>query len=166
MWFNIDTRRHKKAPKSQNISVGPEKFNQILELLFYTYIWERVGKYTCVMFELLSDRYLANILNIQSKNCDHIISLGYTNCPLARCSFFILRETQNKPTPAYIIDSICSLFWHPKENFPGIFKHQNHWLTLVHIKLMNIGAEPFKLITIIVTISVKSLSYQKERFQA
>ena len=23
MWFNIDTRGHKKAPKSQNIAVGP-----------------------------------------------------------------------------------------------------------------------------------------------
>ena len=24
MWFNIDTRGHKKAKKSQNIAVGPE----------------------------------------------------------------------------------------------------------------------------------------------
>ena len=24
MWFNIDTRGHKKAQKSQNIAVGPE----------------------------------------------------------------------------------------------------------------------------------------------
>ena len=25
MWFNIDTRGHKKAQKSQNIPVGPEE---------------------------------------------------------------------------------------------------------------------------------------------
>ena len=24
LWVNIDTREHKKAPKSQNIAVGPE----------------------------------------------------------------------------------------------------------------------------------------------
>ena len=24
MWFNIDTKEHKKARKSQNIAVGPE----------------------------------------------------------------------------------------------------------------------------------------------
>ena len=27
MWFNIDTRGHKKNPKSQNIAVGPEGEN-------------------------------------------------------------------------------------------------------------------------------------------
>ena len=27
MWFNIDTRGHKKAQKSQNIAVGPEEKN-------------------------------------------------------------------------------------------------------------------------------------------